>query len=141
MSDPATIAREYLESFNRRDWDKMRSMLHADYTYTGGDGQLQKGPEAGLAVAQGFASAMSDAKIIIHNVYVSGSMGITEFTGSGTHDGDFMGIPASGRKVSMPVCMVIEVRDGKVHTEREYMDMAHMMQQIGATSIPQPAPA
>ena len=136
MSDPATIAREYLESFNRRDWDKMRNLLHAQYTYIGGDGQRLEGPEAGLAVAQGFAAAMSDAKIIIHNVYASGSTAITEFTGSGTHDGDFAGIPASNRRVTMPVCNVIEIKDGKILAEREYMDMANMMQQMGALSAP-----
>ena len=50
MSDPATIAREYLEGWNRRDWARWRELLHPQYTYTGGDGQLQKGPEAALAV-------------------------------------------------------------------------------------------
>ena len=39
----------------------------------------------------------------------------------------------------MPVCNVIEIKDGKVYAEREYMDMAHMMQQIGA--MPAPATA
>lgn len=131
MSDPAAIAREYLESFNRRDWDKMRSLFHPQYSYTGGDGQRQDGPEAGLAVAQMFASAMSDAKITIHNVYTSGGTAITEFTGAGTQDGEFMGIPASNKRVTMPACNVIEIKDGKIYAEREYMDMAHMMQQLG----------
>ncbi len=59
--------------------------------------------------------------------------------GAGTHDGDFQGIPASGRKVSMPVITVLDVKDGKIVAEREYMDMAHLMQQIGA--MPAPATA
>lgn len=141
MSDPATIASEYLESFNARDWDKLRSLLGEQYSYTGGDGQRMDGPEAGVMVAQMFSGAMSDAKITIGTIYVSGDTAITEFIGSGTHDGDFMGIPASGRKVTMPVCDVIEVKDGKIVAEREYMDAAHLFQQMGATSIPQPAMA
>jgi steroid delta-isomerase-like uncharacterized protein len=141
MSNLEAIAREYMESFNRRDWVKIRSLLGDQYSYTGGDGQRMDGPEAGIAVAQMFAGAMSDAKITIKTIHVSGDIAITEFIGSGTHDGDFMGIPASGRKVTMPVCDVIEVKDGKIVAEREYMDMAHMFQQMGATSIPQPATA
>ena len=139
MSDLASFAREYFDTFNRRDWDKMRSLLHPQYSYTGADGQRMDGADAGIAVAQMFASAMSDAKITVDNVYVSGSTAITEFTGSGTQDGDFMGIPASNRRVTMPVCNVIEIKDGKIYAEREYMDMAHMMQQIGA--MPAPATA
>ena len=139
MANIEAIAREYLESFNRRDWDKMRSLFHPQYSYIGGDGQRQDGPEAGLAVAQGFASAMSDAKISIQKVHTSGDTAVVEFTGSGTHDGDFMGIAPSGRKVTMPVVMIVDIRDGKIHAEREYMDMMHMMQQIGA--VPAPASA
>jgi predicted ester cyclase len=56
---------------------------------------------------------------------------ITEFIGSGTHDGALMDIPATGKKVSMPVCNIIEVRQGKVYAEREYTDMAHLLRQIG----------
>ncbi len=141
MADLTAIAREYFETFNRRDWDKMRSLFHPQYSYTGGDGQRMDGPDAGIAVAQMFANAMSDAKITVDRMYASGDVVVTEFTGSGTHDGNFMGIAASGRKVRMPVCNVIEVRDGKVHTEREYMDAAHLVQQMGATSVPQPATA
>jgi steroid delta-isomerase-like uncharacterized protein len=131
MSDPAEIAKQYFESFNQRDWDKMRSLLHGSYTYTGGDGQVQQGPDAGIAVAQMFAGAMSDARIAIKNIITSGDTAITEFIGSGTQDGDFMGIAPTGRKVTMPVCNVVEIRDGKIYAEREYMDMAHMMQQLG----------
>ena len=131
MSDPATIAREMFESFNKRDWNKMRSLMHADYTYTGSDGEVQRGAEAGLAVAQMFATAMPDAKVTIGHIHAAGNVAITEFTGSGTQTGPFMDISPTGRKVTMPVCNVIEIRDGKVVAEREYMDMAHLLQQLG----------
>ena len=142
MSDPATIAREYLESFNRRDWDKMRSLADASFSYTGGDGQrMEGGPDVAVNVAQMFSGAMSDAKITIGTIHVAGDTAAVEFTGAGTHDGEFMGIPASGRKVTMPVVTILDVKNGKIVAEREYMDMAHMLQQMGATSIPQPATA
>ena len=132
MSDPATIAREYLESFNSRDWDRMRGCVHADATYTGGDGnRMTGGPDALIAVAQMFAGAMSDAKIAIQKIHVAGDTAAVEFIGSGTHDGDFQGIPPTGRKVTMPVVTVLDMRDGKIIAEREYMDMMHLMQQLG----------
>lgn len=136
MSDPASIAREYLESFNQRNWAKMRSLLADSYSYTGGDGRRMDGPDAGIAVAQMFSGAMSDAKITIRTVHVAGDTAAVEFIGTGTHDGDFQGIPASGRKVTMPVITVLDVKDGKIVAEREYMDAAHLLQQIGAMPAP-----
>ncbi len=40
---------------------------------------------------------------------------------------DVQCIHDTGRKVTVPICDVIEVRDGKVYAEREYFDM----QQLG----------
>jgi len=136
MSDAASIAREYSEAWNRRDWAKWRELLHPQYTYTGGDGQVQKGPEAGLAIGQMFASAFPDGKSDIQKITASGDTAIVEFIGSGTHTGDLMGIAPTGRQVTIPVCDILEIRDGKIIAEREYMDMLTMMQQLGVAPVP-----
>lgn len=136
MADPASIAREYLESFNRRDFDRIRALFDSGYSYTGGDGQRQDGPQAGIDVVQMYASAFPDAKLDIKQVHVAGDTAVVEFIARGTHQAELMGIPATGRKVEMPVCMVLDIRNGKVYAEREYMDMAHMMQQLGVMPAP-----
>ena len=132
MVSPADIAREYVENWNRRDWKAYRELLDDQYTYTGGDGQTQRGPEAGMAVGQMFATAFPDGRIDLRQIHTAGDTVIVEFTGSGTHRGDLMGIAPTGRQASMPICTVLTVRGGKIVSEREYMDMAHMMRQLGA---------
>ena len=72
MTSPADVAREYLEAWNRRDWETFRGVLDDQYTYTGGDGQLQRGPEAGLAVGQMFATAFPDGHIEIQHLHAAG---------------------------------------------------------------------
>ncbi|MDO8614487.1 MAG: ester cyclase [Dehalococcoidia bacterium] len=131
MSDAASIARELIDAWNRRDFARYRQLLHSDYSYTGGDGQTQKGPEAGLAVAQMYATAFPDAKSDVQRIHAAGDVAIAEFIARGTHQGDLMGIAPTGRRVEVPICNVIEVRDGKVYAEREYFDVMHMMQQLG----------
>ena len=132
MPDAASIVRDYLETWNRRDWARFREFFHQEYTYIGGDGQLQKGPEAGVAVGQMFATAFPDGRIEFRHVHaVSERVAVAEFTGSGTHTGELMGIAPTGRRMTLPVCTIIEVRDGKIYAEREYMDMLHLMQQLG----------
>ncbi len=131
MSDAASIARQYFEGWNRRDWDRWRELLHPEYSYTGGDGVRQQGPEAGLAVGQMFASAFPDGRIEIKQIHDTGNVVVAEFIAQGTHQGNLMGIAPTGRRVEMPVCNVIEVKDGKIYAEREYIDMLHMMRQLG----------
>ncbi len=139
MADPAEIARDYLESWNRRDWDRWRELFHPQYSYTGGDGERQDGPEAGLAVGQMFAAGFPDGKIDIRSIHVSGETVVVEFVARGTHEGELMGIAPTGRKMEMPVCTILDIRDGQIGAEREYMDMATMMQQLGV--MPSPATA
>jgi steroid delta-isomerase-like uncharacterized protein len=126
------VVRGYLDAVNSRDWSGIRQVLHPEYSYMGGDGEIRHGPDAGIAVAEMFIGAISDARINVERIHVDGDTAIVEFIGTGTHDGEFQGIPASGRKLKMPVCNVLVVRDGKIYAEREYMDMAHFMRQIGA---------
>ena len=131
MVSPADIAREYVENWNRRDWKAYRELLDDQYTYTGGDGQLQRGPEAGLAVGQMFATAFPDGHIEIQHLHAAGDTAIVEFTGRGTHQGDLMGVAPTGRQMSINVCTILTVRNDKIVSEREYMDMMTMMQQLG----------
>src|SRR3990172_11593177 len=136
MSDVASIAREYSDAWNRRDWAKWRELFHPEYTYTGGDGQVQKGPEAGMAIGQMFATAFPDGRIDVQQISVAGDTAIVEFIGRGTHNGDLMGIAPTGRQLTIPVCDILQIRDGKIIAEREYMDMMHMMQQLGVAPAP-----
>lgn len=50
---------------------------------------------------------------------------------SGTNQGEFMGMPATGRSVTVNVTDWMRVRDGKVVEHWGVMDMASMMQQLG----------
>ena len=137
MSDSANIMRQYMEAIPRRDFDRIRQLFHPQYSYTGGDGQRQEGPEAGVAVAQMYTAAFPDLKLDVKHMHAAGDdVVITEFIVRATHQGELMGIAPTGRKVEVLVCNVIEVRDGRIYAEREYLDTAHLMQQLGVAAGP-----
>ena len=117
MANPSEIHGEMLDAWNRRDWGKMRSLFHDDYTYTGGDGKELVGPDTGVEVAISYAEALPDGKAEITNVCVSGSTVVAEFVARGTHQGDLMGVTPTGKPVEIRVCNVMEIRDGKVYRE------------------------
>jgi len=127
----ADIAREYAECVNRRDFDRIRQLFDSGYSYTGGDGQRQDGPQAGIDVVQMYVSAFPDVKSEIRQVHTAGDTVVLEFIARGTHQAELMGIPATGRKVEVSICTVLDIRNGKIYAEREYFDVLHMMQQLG----------
>jgi predicted ester cyclase len=55
---------------------------------------------------------------------------------SGTHQGDLMGIPPTGRQVTVTLIDVNRIEDGKLVERWGVSDMLGMMQQLGV--IPEP---
>lgn len=50
----------------------------------------------------------------------------------GTHIGDFAGIPATRRKVRVPLCVVYDLEEGKIKRGRVYMEIPVLLKQLGA---------
>jgi steroid delta-isomerase-like uncharacterized protein len=48
----------------------------------------------------------------------------------GTHTGEFLGIPASGKSVQIPYCVVYDLRDDKITALRAYIPMDLFTQQL-----------
>ena len=131
MNDSASIVKQYVEAMNGHDIDKVRQLLHPKYSYTGGDGKRQDGIEAGINVATMYMNAFPDMKLDVQKSVTIGDIVVTEFIGRGTQNGRFMDIAPTGRKVAVPVCDVVEIRDGKIFSAHEYFDSANMLQQLG----------
>jgi steroid delta-isomerase-like uncharacterized protein len=58
------------------------------------------------------------------------------YTLSGTHKGPLMGIPATGKKVSIRGVQFSKFRDGKMVERWGSSDQLGMLQQLGVTAIP-----
>ena len=136
MANVSDIQRQIFDAWNRRDWNAYRSFLHSEYTYIGPDGQEQKGPEAGLAIAKMYANAFPNGKLEVKNSMSTGDTAVCEFTARGTHQGDLRGIPPTGKPVEIKIANIMEVRDGKVYREREYFDTMSLLVQIGVVKPP-----
>jgi predicted ester cyclase len=62
---------------------------------------------------------------------------MTRFTFRGTHQGEFMGVPATGKVVTVTGIYISRIAGGKVVEDWSSSDMPGVMQQLGA--IPQMA--
>ena len=81
-------------------------------------------------------SAFPDFKAIIDDIIAEGDKVVIRQTWSGTQRGEFMGIPPTGKRVSLGVIDIIRIARGKVVEHWGQMDSMRMMQQLGAIPAP-----
>jgi predicted ester cyclase len=83
-----------------------------------------------------FREALSDVAITLGEVVSSGEMIAYRMSFTATHSGDFMGVPATGRRVTMSETHIERIRDGKIVSHSGDIDMLGLLQQIGAVPAP-----
>jgi steroid delta-isomerase-like uncharacterized protein len=79
-----------------------------------------------------FTSAFPDLSSNIVAMVAEGDKVAVRFNITGTHKGEFQGIPPTGKKVSFSGMDFLTIIDGKVEEEWESIDTMGVMQQIGA---------
>jgi steroid delta-isomerase-like uncharacterized protein len=57
----------------------------------------------------------------------------------GTHQGDFLGVPGTGKKVSFETVDVMRVVDGKITEHWGVANLFSVMQQLGVFALPKPS--
>jgi steroid delta-isomerase-like uncharacterized protein len=75
--------------------------------------------------------AFPDSKWSVEEQIAEGNKVLTRFTWSGTHRGEFLGIPATNRPVRVWGMVIDRFDDGKVKSTRILLDTLSMMQQLG----------
>jgi steroid delta-isomerase-like uncharacterized protein len=97
-----------------------------------------QGPgRAGLAdVLAGMNAAFPDLHWDVHETIVEGDRIMTYSTWTGTHQGDFLGIPATGRPVAVEAWTKDRYRDGRLVQSRIIMDVVGLLTQLGVLPPP-----
>ncbi|MDX6376601.1 MAG: hypothetical protein QOE98_904, partial [Gaiellaceae bacterium] len=72
-----------------------------------------------------------DAKVI--HMVAEGDLVATYKTFTGTHDGEFFGIPPTGRRATIGVMDFVRYEDSKIAEHWNVVDVAGLMAQLGAS--------
>jgi steroid delta-isomerase-like uncharacterized protein len=75
--------------------------------------------------------AFPDSQWSVEEQIAEGNKVLTRFTWSGTHRGEFLGIPATNRAVQVWGMVIDGFENGKVKSTRILLDALSMMQQLG----------
>ena len=87
--------------------------------------------EGGFAYLFGFMKAFPDSRVTIDDMVAEGDQVVTKKTFTGSHTGEFAGIPATGKPVTLQFVDIMRLRDGKIVEHWNCIDQLSFMQQLG----------
>lgn len=140
MAEQSVInaAKAPIVAYNNKDWTAAKAALAPDSIYDEvATNRRFQGVDDILAAWRGWATAIPDSKATFDTERATAGTVVVELTWRGTHTGPLKmpdgEIAATGRKIEIRGCQVIEVADGKAKVMRHYFDMATLLQQLGVT--------
>jgi steroid delta-isomerase-like uncharacterized protein len=132
----ALVKRFFEEVWNKGNLDRVDDFLAQNYEdHNPFPGELpgRTGYKANVSM---FHSAFPDFQFTLDQVLAEESRLAIRMTGRGTHKGNFMGIPPTGKQVSFVTMTFIHIQDGKVAERWGITDMPGLMQQLGGLGQP-----
>lgn len=140
IANKAIVAR-YVYATNVNDFDSFDGYVAEDYVeHNPIPGQVQ-GREGLKEAYKIFAGPFPDAYFVFKDLICEGEYVFGRGEISGTHEGEFFGIPGSGKKVHWTGTRLFRVQDMKVTDGWFNVDMVSLLQQMGAIPGWQEPPA
>jgi steroid delta-isomerase-like uncharacterized protein len=108
------------------------SMMAEDVVFTHmATGDEHHGIEAVRGMLDYVYHQAFDAHAETRNLICAEDHAVLEGLFVGKHIGEFAGIPATGREVRVPICVVYDLADGLIRRGRVYFEIPVLMQQLG----------
>ena len=90
------------------------------------------GPEAQKQALQTVQAAFPDMRWTIEDILAEGDKVAVRWSFQGTHRGEFLGVPATGKQVHWTAIDILRIADGKIAERWSEYDLMTMLQQLGA---------
>ncbi len=134
----ALAHRFHMDIFQEGNLDAADEILSPDFVYHGslGPGEDQRGPEPTKQVASGVIAAFPDRRITHEDTLAEGDKVLIRWSLTGTQEGELMGIPPTGRQVTLTGFDLFRIEGGKIVEMWQEADQLGMMQQLGV--VPEP---
>ena len=130
------VTRLYFEIFNAHDRDRFHEIVASDYVNHTRMGTLE-GLEEFSSMISDFFEAVPDVHWRLLDERRDGDRIIYLYEVTGTHQGELMGVPGTGRELRFTGMEMNRVANGKLAETWNYVDLISVLGQIGA--LPGPA--
>jgi predicted ester cyclase len=127
--DNKAAVRACFENASQGNFDALDEIVAPDYVLHPEEAQGRDGLQE---MVEGYRSALSGLRVTIDQQFTEGDYVATRFTIRGTHDGDLMGTPPTGKDVAFTGITISRCEGGRIAEEWEITDMVGLLGQIGA---------
>jgi len=127
----ATVQRMFEEVINLGKLELIDELFDPDFQSQTALGTMDL--EAFKGFITGWRNGFSDLRCEVGDLVAEGDNVAWSVRATGTHTGEFIGIPATGRSVDFDSLNIGQFRDGRGYRHKVIMDMPKMMAQLGVT--------
>ncbi len=131
--DNVKIGRRYVEGLNQGNPDA--SLFAEGFVYNNPQG-VQMDFNGAMQVVQLFNTALPDHNTDVKDEIASEVRVVYRWETRGTHNGDFFGIPPTGKPLLSRGMTIMRIENGKIAEIWEAIDILGLMQQMGAIPTP-----
>jgi len=123
------------EIWNQGTLDVADEIIDASYVGHGFGVELPPGPEGYKQFVSIYRTAFPDLQFTTEDQVAEGDKVVTRWTARGTHKGELMGIPATGKQIVVTGIDIFRISSGKVVEEWVNWDALGVMQQLGVVPL------
>lgn len=127
--DNKGIVRALFENASQGNFDAVDEIVTEDYVLHPDE---VHGPDGLKEMVQGYRDALSGLRVTIDQQFTDGDYVASRYTITGTHDGDLMGAPPTGKDVAFTGITISRCEGGRILEEWEITDTVGLLGQIGA---------
>ena len=134
--DNVSISRKLYEHWNAREFDQLAELMADDgeIVLVGSDTRF-RGKDGAIEFSRMWAEGFPDGRVSVDRTIAHGDLVVLQFTGRGKQTGTLRSpggdIAPTGRSVTLQLCDVHELRNGKIRSVQSYFDSASLLQQLG----------
>jgi len=133
------LARRVLEeAANQHKLELIDELLAPDYVLHDPANPMIQNRETFKQFLGGHYAAFPDIQWTIEDVVAEGDKVAIRWTLTGTHKGELLGIPPTGKHVTMSGISIYRIAEGKIAEEWAVSDVMGFMQQLGVIPAPPP---
>jgi steroid delta-isomerase-like uncharacterized protein len=133
--DNKALIRRGYEALNQRNWSVYYDMIAPDGVYHDASMTIQ-GLDGYKQFLSMYLTAFPDAQFAIEDLIAEGDTVVVRQTFRGTHQGELMGIPPTGKQVIVSAIGIVRIVNGKAVEVWENGDTLGLLQQLGVVPAP-----
>jgi steroid delta-isomerase-like uncharacterized protein len=126
--------RGMINILNARDLSRLDEVCDENMVYRIGSEDGYQGLATYKELSQKMYEAFPDVELSIEQIMAEGDRVHMIYVITGTHEGEYLSIPPSHRKMVHPASSILALKNGKVVEQRDFYDMLHFLKQLGAVS-------